>query len=66
MSDDGELQRLVDEVLAAESDLVERYRAGNAGLLNALLGAAMRASGGRANPKAVRTRLQQALGAPSS
>jgi aspartyl-tRNA(Asn)/glutamyl-tRNA(Gln) amidotransferase subunit B len=66
VSDDDALQQLVEQVLADEGELVERYRAGNASLLNALLGAAMKASRGKANPKAVRELLEQALGTPEA
>ena len=62
VSDDDALATLVDEVLASETDVVERYKAGNAGLLNALLGSAMRASRGKANPKTVRELLVARLG----
>jgi aspartyl-tRNA(Asn)/glutamyl-tRNA(Gln) amidotransferase subunit B len=62
VSDDDELTRLVEGVLAAEGELVERYRAGNASLLNALLGSAMKVSRGKANPKTVRQLLEKALG----
>jgi aspartyl-tRNA(Asn)/glutamyl-tRNA(Gln) amidotransferase subunit B len=62
VSDAGELQRVVADVLARETDLVTRYRAGNKGLLNALLGAVMKASGGKANPATVRELLAKQLG----
>ena len=61
VSDASDLQRVVADVLARETDLVTRYRAGNAGLFNALLGAVMKASGGKANPATVRGLLQKAL-----
>ena len=62
VSDDDALAGLVDQVLAAEPEMVERYRAGNAALLNALLGSVMKASRGKANPGAVRELLVQRLG----
>jgi aspartyl-tRNA(Asn)/glutamyl-tRNA(Gln) amidotransferase subunit B len=61
VSDASDLQRVVADVLAQQTDLVTRYRAGNAGLFNALLGAVMRASGGKANPGTVRELLAKAL-----
>jgi aspartyl-tRNA(Asn)/glutamyl-tRNA(Gln) amidotransferase subunit B len=63
VSDDGALRELVAQVITAETDVVERYRAGNAGLLNALLGSVMKASKGKANPKAARELLLEVLGA---
>jgi len=65
VSDDGALGQIVQQVLAAEQDLVARYRAGNPSLLNALLGCTMKASGGKANPKTLRELLRQALDAPA-
>jgi aspartyl-tRNA(Asn)/glutamyl-tRNA(Gln) amidotransferase subunit B len=61
VSDASDLQRVVADVLAQQTDLVTRYRAGNAGLFNALLGAVMKASGGKANPGTVRELLAKAL-----
>ena len=66
VSDTGALEAIVREVLASEADLVHRYREGKTGLFNALLGAVMKASGGRANPQAARELLARELGgAPS-
>mgnify|MGYP000386220358 CR=1 FL=1 len=62
VSDDGALRALVDEVVGRETDVVERYRGGNAGLLNALLGSVMKASRGKADPKAARELLLETLG----
>ncbi len=62
VSDDGALRALVDEVVGQETDVVERYRGGNAGLLNALLGSVMKASRGKADPKAARELLLETLG----
>ena len=62
LSDEGELQVLVTRVLAEQSELVERYRAGKTGVFNALLGAVMKASGGRGNPATVRELLERQLG----
>jgi aspartyl-tRNA(Asn)/glutamyl-tRNA(Gln) amidotransferase subunit B len=62
VSDSGELQQLVARVIERERDLVERYRGGKTGVFNALLGAVMKDSGGRANPNTVRELLRSALG----
>jgi aspartyl-tRNA(Asn)/glutamyl-tRNA(Gln) amidotransferase subunit B len=61
--DEDELNRLVADVIARETDMVARYRSGKTGVLNALLGAVMKASGGKANPNAVRELLQSELSA---
>ena len=62
MSDIGELERLVDEVLAANPKSVEEYRAGKEKAFNALVGQVMKATRGRANPQQVNALLKQRLG----
>ena len=61
MSDEGELAALVAQVIETETELVARYRGGKTGVLNALLGAVMKASGGKANPNTVRELIASAL-----
>ena len=62
MSDTGELDRILDEVLAANAKSVEEYRAGKDKAFNALVGQAMKASKGKANPTLVNERLKEKLG----
>ncbi len=62
MSDAGELERIVDEVLAANPKSVEEYRAGKDKAFNALVGQVMKATRGRANPQQVNALLKQRLG----
>jgi aspartyl-tRNA(Asn)/glutamyl-tRNA(Gln) amidotransferase subunit B len=62
MSDSGELERILDEVLAANAKLVDEYRAGKEKAFNALVGQAMKASKGKANPAQVNTLLKKKLG----
>jgi aspartyl-tRNA(Asn)/glutamyl-tRNA(Gln) amidotransferase subunit B len=62
MSDTGELDRILDEVLAANPKSVEEYRAGKDKAFNALVGQAMKASKGKANPTLVNERLKHKLG----
>jgi aspartyl-tRNA(Asn)/glutamyl-tRNA(Gln) amidotransferase subunit B len=62
MSDTAALDRLLDEVLAANPKSVEEYRAGKDKAFNALVGQAMKASKGKANPSLVNERLKQKLG----
>ncbi len=61
ISDAGQLEAVVAEVVAANPDLADKYRAGKAGVLGALVGQVMRATRGRANPKLVNELLQRAL-----
>jgi aspartyl-tRNA(Asn)/glutamyl-tRNA(Gln) amidotransferase subunit B len=62
MSDTGELERILDEVLAANGKSVEEYRAGKEKAFNALVGQAMKASKGKANPAQVNELLKKKLG----
>jgi len=50
ISDSGALEAIVDQVLAANEKSVEQYRAGKEAAINALIGQAMKASKGKANP----------------
>ncbi|HEY4080755.1 MAG TPA: Asp-tRNA(Asn)/Glu-tRNA(Gln) amidotransferase subunit GatB [Burkholderiaceae bacterium] len=63
MSDTGELERILDEVLAANPKSVDEYRAGKDKAFNALVGQAMKASKGKANPTAVNELLKKKLDA---
>ena len=61
MSDTGELERIVDEVLAANARSVQEYRAGKEKAFNALVGQAMKATKGKANPAQVNELLKKKL-----
>ena len=61
-NDTGELERILDEVLAANQKSVDEYRAGKDKAFNALVGQAMKASKGKANPAAVNDLLKKKLG----
>jgi aspartyl-tRNA(Asn)/glutamyl-tRNA(Gln) amidotransferase subunit B len=61
MSDSGELERIVNEVLAANAKSVEEYRAGKDKAFNALVGQAMKATKGKANPAQVNALLKTKL-----
>jgi aspartyl-tRNA(Asn)/glutamyl-tRNA(Gln) amidotransferase subunit B len=50
ISDTGALEKIIDEVLAANAKSVEEYRAGKEKAFNALIGQAMKATKGKANP----------------
>ncbi|AOY92082.1 aspartyl/glutamyl-tRNA amidotransferase subunit B [Cupriavidus sp. USMAA2-4] len=62
MSDSGELEKIIDEVLAANAKSVEEFRAGKEKAFNALVGQAMKATKGKANPAQVNALLKQKLG----
>ena len=62
MNDSGELEMIVDAVLAANPKNIEQYRAGNSKALNALVGQIMKGSQGKANPQQVNDLLRQKLG----
>jgi aspartyl-tRNA(Asn)/glutamyl-tRNA(Gln) amidotransferase subunit B len=61
VSDTAEIDRIVDEVIAANPDQVEQYRGGREALLGFFVGQIMKASKGKANPKMVNERLRQKL-----
>jgi aspartyl-tRNA(Asn)/glutamyl-tRNA(Gln) amidotransferase subunit B len=61
MSDAGELEKIVDAVLAANPKSVEEFRAGKDKAFNALVGQVMKASKGRANPARVNELLKTKL-----
>ena len=62
MSDSGELEKIIDDVLAANAKNVEEVKAGNAKAFNALVGQAMKATKGKANPAQVNELLKKKLG----
>ncbi|CAM3478482.1 Asp-tRNA(Asn)/Glu-tRNA(Gln) amidotransferase subunit GatB [Polaromonas hydrogenivorans] len=62
MSDTGELETIIDGVLAANAKNVEEVKAGNAKAFNALVGQAMKATKGKANPAQVNELLKKKLG----
>ena len=61
MNDNGALETIIDEVLAANPDNVTQYRAGKDKAFNALVGQAMKASKGKANPAQVNEMLKKKL-----
>jgi Asp-tRNA(Asn)/Glu-tRNA(Gln) amidotransferase B subunit len=62
VSDTTELGGAVDDAIAANPDVVEKFRAGNPGVLGFLVGQVMKATGGAANPKVVQELLRERLG----
>lgn len=53
ISDSGAIENMVDEVIAANPDIVEQYRAGRDKAFNSLIGQVMKAAKGKANPRQV-------------
>jgi aspartyl-tRNA(Asn)/glutamyl-tRNA(Gln) amidotransferase subunit B len=60
-SDSGAIEAIVDEVLKANSAMVEEFKAGKEKAFNALVGQAMKASKGKANPAQVNEILKKKL-----
>jgi aspartyl-tRNA(Asn)/glutamyl-tRNA(Gln) amidotransferase subunit B len=63
LSDSGALEKIVDDVLAANAKSVEEFRAGKDKAFNALVGQVMKASKGQANPTQASDLLKKKLGA---
>jgi aspartyl-tRNA(Asn)/glutamyl-tRNA(Gln) amidotransferase subunit B len=62
MNDSGALEKIVDEVIAANAANVEQIRGGKDKAFNALVGQCMKASKGKANPQQVGELLRKKLG----
>src|SRR5262249_36668161 len=61
VSDTGEIDRVIDEVVAANPKQLEQYRSGKETLFGFFVGQVMKASKGKANPKIVNERLIEKL-----
>ncbi len=61
MNDSGALEKIIDEVMAANAKSVEDYRAGKEKAFGALVGQAMKATKGKANPAQVNEMLKRKL-----
>ncbi|MCW8132306.1 MAG: Asp-tRNA(Asn)/Glu-tRNA(Gln) amidotransferase subunit GatB [Planctomycetota bacterium] len=61
VSDSGEIEKKIDEVLAKSEKLVKDYLSGKDAVVNALFGACMKAFQGKANPAVIRPLLEQKL-----
>jgi aspartyl-tRNA(Asn)/glutamyl-tRNA(Gln) amidotransferase subunit B len=62
ISDAAAIEKLADDVLAANARLVEDYRSGKEKAFNALVGQVMKASRGKANPVQAAAALRRKLG----
>ena len=61
ITDTGAIEAIIDEVLAANQKSVEEFRAGKDKAFNALVGQAMKATKGKANPQQVNDLLKKKL-----
>jgi aspartyl-tRNA(Asn)/glutamyl-tRNA(Gln) amidotransferase subunit B len=61
LSDTGEIDVLIDDVIAANPDQVASYRSGKETLFGFFVGQVIKASKGKANPKVVNERLRERL-----
>ena len=62
ISDSGAIEKIVDDVLAANASAIAEYKAGKEKAFNALVGKVMAATKGKANPGQVNAILKQKLG----
>jgi aspartyl-tRNA(Asn)/glutamyl-tRNA(Gln) amidotransferase subunit B len=61
VTDTGAIEKIIDEVLAANAAMVEEYRSGKEKVFGALVGQVMKASKGKANPAQVNELLKKKL-----
>ncbi len=61
VSDTGEIDSIIDQVLAANEQQVASYRGGKESLFGFFVGQVMKASKGKANPRVVNERLKEKL-----
>jgi len=61
ITDSGELEQAVDEVIAANPDQVREFRSGKDKLLGYFVGQVMKATGGKANPGQINKLLREKL-----
>jgi aspartyl-tRNA(Asn)/glutamyl-tRNA(Gln) amidotransferase subunit B len=61
LSDVGEIDAIIDEVIAANPDQLASYRSGKEALFGFFVGQVLKASKGKANPKVVNERLRLKL-----
>ena len=59
--DDGAIEKAVDDALADNPDVVEKYRAGNKKVAGAIVGAVMKATQGKADPGQVNKLIAEKL-----
>ncbi len=62
MTDTGEIEAIVDEIIANNAPQVEQFKSGNEKILGFFVGQAMQATQGKANPKLLNEMLRSKLG----
>jgi len=63
ISDEGAIEKIVDEAIAGNAAIVAEYKAGKEKAFNSLVGKVMAASRGKANPARVNAILKRKLSA---
>jgi aspartyl-tRNA(Asn)/glutamyl-tRNA(Gln) amidotransferase subunit B len=61
MNDSSAIEKIIDEILAANPKQVEQYKSGKTAVMGFLVGQIMKASRGQANPAAVNEMLRSKL-----
>ena len=61
VSDVGELDPIIDRIIAANPGQAEQYRGGKEGLLGFFVGQVMKETGGKADPRVVSERVRAKL-----
>jgi aspartyl-tRNA(Asn)/glutamyl-tRNA(Gln) amidotransferase subunit B len=61
VSDEGAIEKFIDEAIAANPGPVEQYKSGKEGVMGFLVGAVMKVSKGKANPGLVNKMLKEKL-----
>ncbi|HIE78304.1 MAG TPA: Asp-tRNA(Asn)/Glu-tRNA(Gln) amidotransferase subunit GatB [Candidatus Thioglobus sp.] len=61
MTDMGEIEAIVDEIIANNTPQVEQFKSGNEKIIGFFVGQIMKATGGKANPKQVNELLRKKL-----
>ena len=62
ISDTSAIESVVDDVLTSNPEEVEAYQGGKTKLMGFFVGQAMKATGGKANPRALQEILREKLG----
>lgn len=63
VTDTGAIEKIIDDIIAANQDKVTEYKGGKDKLFGFFIGQAMKASGGKVNPQALNDLLKQKLAA---
>ena len=61
VSDEGELEKMVEELIANNPDQVEQYRSGKTKIISFFIGQMMKATKGKSNPEVLNKLLREKL-----